>query len=171
MYKTFAAAAAIALTGIVATSAQAGELRIDREAAEAVPALLEQLGFSIQEREMIGAVFAPMRSVDASSADRLLDELEQGRGQDIRVLRAPCMGRCDGAPVAAHGALDGGRGFGGVWWSDEAAERSQDAAPVRRIGGVADHQHSGMRRCGHLGEAWRIATDEVHDGEYAHHWI
>jgi len=41
-------------------------------------ALLEQLGFSLQEREILGAVFAPMRSVDASSADRLLDEAATG---------------------------------------------------------------------------------------------
>jgi glutathione synthetase len=41
-------------------------------------ALLEELGFSVHEREMMGAVFAPMRSVDAHSAERLLDESATG---------------------------------------------------------------------------------------------
>ncbi|MEZ5571046.1 MAG: glutathione synthase [Halioglobus sp.] len=41
-------------------------------------ALLEELGFSRQEREIIGSVFASMRSVDAGSAARLHDENATG---------------------------------------------------------------------------------------------
>jgi len=36
-------------------------------------------------------------------ADRLLGELENGLGPSVRVVRAPCMGACDQAPVAAIG--------------------------------------------------------------------
>jgi glutathione synthetase len=41
-------------------------------------ALLGELGFDLRERKNISAVFAPMRSVDASSADRLRDENASG---------------------------------------------------------------------------------------------
>ena len=40
--------------------------------------LLEDLGFSMREREKLGAVLASMRPVDAGSADRLLDEDSSG---------------------------------------------------------------------------------------------
>ncbi len=36
-------------------------------------------------------------------AARLMQDLEAGAGNDIRVTRAPCMGRCDMAPVAEVG--------------------------------------------------------------------
>lgn len=36
-------------------------------------------------------------------ADRLHSELKQSLGQEVRVLKAPCMGRCDQAPVALVG--------------------------------------------------------------------
>lgn len=36
-------------------------------------------------------------------ADELVDSLEQGLGQDVRVQRVPCIGRCDSAPVAVVG--------------------------------------------------------------------
>ncbi len=38
-----------------------------------------------------------------AGAESLLAELEAGRGDDVRVLRAPCMGRCEQAPVAEVG--------------------------------------------------------------------
>ena len=38
-----------------------------------------------------------------AGAEQLLAELERDAGKSIRVLRAPCMGRCDQAPVAAVG--------------------------------------------------------------------
>jgi len=38
-----------------------------------------------------------------AGAERLISELEQNAGADIRVLRAPCMGRCDLAPAAEVG--------------------------------------------------------------------
>ena len=38
-----------------------------------------------------------------AGAEQLLVELERDAGADVRVLRAPCMGRCDTAPVAEVG--------------------------------------------------------------------
>tara|TARA_R110002012_G_scaffold17096_2_gene65176 strand:- start:1272 stop:2969 length:1698 start_codon:yes stop_codon:yes gene_type:complete len=38
-----------------------------------------------------------------SGAERLISELQTNAGADIRVLRAPCMGRCDLAPAAEVG--------------------------------------------------------------------
>src|SRR5947207_2914311 len=38
-----------------------------------------------------------------AGADHLLDELKKALGADVRVVRAPCMGACDHAPVAAVG--------------------------------------------------------------------
>lgn len=36
-------------------------------------------------------------------AEELIDSLERGLGQDVRVQRVPCVGRCDKAPVAVVG--------------------------------------------------------------------
>ena len=36
-------------------------------------------------------------------APRLIEELRQGLGEDVRVVPGPCMGRCEGAPVACVG--------------------------------------------------------------------
>src|SRR5215468_3266655 len=38
-----------------------------------------------------------------SGAERLFAELPQKLGQNVRVVRAPCMGACDRAPVCAVG--------------------------------------------------------------------
>ena len=38
-----------------------------------------------------------------AGADRLLKDLPQALGPDVRVVRAPCMGACDHAPVCAVG--------------------------------------------------------------------
>src|ERR1700674_327588 len=38
-----------------------------------------------------------------AGAERLLNELPKALGADVRVVRAPCMGACDRAPVAAVG--------------------------------------------------------------------
>lgn len=38
-----------------------------------------------------------------NGAEELFDDLSDRFGQDVRVLRAPCMGRCDVAPVAEVG--------------------------------------------------------------------
>ncbi|MEM7194874.1 MAG: NAD(P)H-dependent oxidoreductase subunit E [Pseudomonadota bacterium] len=38
-----------------------------------------------------------------AGAEQLIDELETSRPSDIRIVRAPCMGRCDSAPVAEVG--------------------------------------------------------------------
>ncbi len=42
-------------------------------------------------------------SCEMAGAARLQAELETAAGKDVRVLRAPCMGACDRAPVAAVG--------------------------------------------------------------------
>ncbi len=42
-------------------------------------------------------------SCELMGAQALLHELTEGLGTDVRVLRAPCMGRCDTAPVAEVG--------------------------------------------------------------------
>ncbi len=42
-------------------------------------------------------------SCELIGAQALLHELTEGLGTDVRVLRAPCMGRCDTAPVAEVG--------------------------------------------------------------------
>lgn len=38
-----------------------------------------------------------------AGAEALIENLEDGSGEGIRVVRAPCMGRCDTAPVAEAG--------------------------------------------------------------------
>ena len=38
-----------------------------------------------------------------AGADKLMSELQAKYGQDVRVIRAPCMGACDVAPVVAVG--------------------------------------------------------------------
>jgi formate dehydrogenase len=40
-----------------------------------------------------------------AGAERLLEELPKKLGADVRVLRAPCMGACDRAPVCAVGHM------------------------------------------------------------------
>ena len=40
---------------------------------------------------------------EMAGAGRLLEQLGQRFGKDVRVLGAPCVGRCDGAPVAVVG--------------------------------------------------------------------
>ena len=42
-------------------------------------------------------------SCELAGAEQLLQELKRHAGPDVRVLRAPCMGRCDTAPVAEVG--------------------------------------------------------------------
>lgn len=42
-------------------------------------------------------------SCELAGANALISALESGTGQDVRVVRAPCMGRCDTAPVCEVG--------------------------------------------------------------------
>jgi len=42
-------------------------------------------------------------SCELAGAEKLIEELQAGAGEDVRVVRAPCMGRCDMAPVAEVG--------------------------------------------------------------------
>ncbi len=42
-------------------------------------------------------------SCQLAGAEQLISELKAGSGNDVRVVRAPCMGRCDLAPVAEVG--------------------------------------------------------------------
>lgn len=47
-------------------------------------------------------------SCTLAGAESLITALEAGKGRDVRIIRAPCMGRCDTAPVAevGHRAID-----------------------------------------------------------------
>ncbi len=61
-------------------------------------------------------------------APRLLEELRQGLGGDVRVVPGPCMGRCEGAPVACvghnylkHATVDTVRRVAAGGETDEAA--------------------------------------------------
>jgi len=56
-------------------------------------------------------------------AERLLAELPQKLGPNVRVVRAPCMGACDRAPVCAVGHAQ-------VMQADVAAVTAAAAAPV-----------------------------------------
>lgn len=42
-------------------------------------------------------------SCHLAGADALLDDVRRASGPDVRVIPAPCVGRCDGAPVAVVG--------------------------------------------------------------------
>src|SRR3954447_1460558 len=62
-----------------------------------------------------------------AGADRLLKDLPNSLGSDIRVVRAPCMGACDHAPVCAVGHVQ----------VNEATERS-----VKQIAYPTTHAHA-----------------------------
>jgi NADH:ubiquinone oxidoreductase subunit F (NADH-binding)/NADH:ubiquinone oxidoreductase subunit E len=59
-----------------------------------------------------------------AGAEKLLDALSHGLGSDVRVVRAPCVGRCDTAPIAEVGH----------YYVDHA-----DPAAVAKA--VAEHRH------------------------------
>lgn len=42
-------------------------------------------------------------SCQLAGAEKLISELDDGAGEDVRIVRAPCMGRCDLAPVVEVG--------------------------------------------------------------------
>lgn len=42
-------------------------------------------------------------SCQLAGAEKLIEQLDNSAGNDVRILRAPCMGRCDLAPVAEVG--------------------------------------------------------------------
>ncbi len=42
-------------------------------------------------------------SCQLAGAENLIEQLDSSAGKDVRILRAPCMGRCDLAPVAEVG--------------------------------------------------------------------
>ena len=59
-----------------------------------------------------------------AGAERLLRDLPEQLGADVRVVRAPCMGACDRAPVCAVGHVQVMQG--------DAGRRSQTAATRRQ---------------------------------------
>ena len=71
-----------------------------------------------------------------AGAERLLAELPKKLGPDVRVVRAPCMGACDRAPVCAVGHVQ---------------VMQADAAQGRRGGGKA-------RACARLSDADAVST-------------
>src|SRR5208282_3594768 len=66
-------------------------------------------------------------SCELMGAQKLLAELPHAVGRDVRVIRAPCMGRCDTAPIAEVGH----RRFDRVSVEDVAkAVRAKETHPV-----------------------------------------
>ena len=72
-----------------------------------------------------------------AGADRLLKELPKTLGPDVRVVRAPCMGACDHAPVCAVGHVQVMKATEGVGeedrFSDHACARAFSPAPTSSI--------------------------------------
>ena len=58
-----------------------------------------------------------------AGADRLLKDLPKTLGPDVRVVRAPCMGACDHAPVCAVGHVQ-------VMKANDVV--GEEASPIRR---------------------------------------
>jgi formate dehydrogenase len=80
---------------------------------------------------------------EMAGAAKLQAELEANAGQDIRVVRAPCMGACDRAPVAAIGHAQ-------LFRADaEAAIKaagSHGSAPLPDYQSLADYEAEGGYR-------------------------
>ena len=127
-------------------------------------------------------------SCELAGAPRLLDELQNGLGETVRVVRAPCMGGCDRAPVAAIGhalhehatvtsvslAVAAGethpqapRYTGLDFYRAEGGHRllqSCLAGERSREGVIAALEHSGLRGLGGAGfptgRKWRLVLQE-----------
>ena len=65
-----------------------------------------------------------------AGSERLLDELKTKLGKDVRVIRAPCMGACDVAPVVAVGHVQTFHAsFGKVEQAVKVHEHAHAATP------------------------------------------
>ena len=64
-------------------------------------------------------------------AEKLLEELSRDTGADVRVVRAPCMGACDKAPVAAVGHT----------LVEHADSDTTAACAAKAMAGDAEHRH------------------------------
>ena len=82
-------------------------------------------------------------------AEDLLDELQRTCGPDIRVLRAPCMGACDKAPVAAvgHGLIEHAAPAGTLEAARSGSSPRPPARPVRFDDYVAGGGYRLLRDC------------------------
>ena len=94
-----------------------------------------------------------------AGSERLLDELKTKLGKDVRVIRAPCMGACDVAPVVAVG--HGEERVAGV------AVRHGDRDPGENAAArVLDHAGEGGF-LGHARRRWQRQQGE-HDEQPSH---
>jgi formate dehydrogenase beta subunit len=66
-----------------------------------------------------------------AGADKLMGELQAKYGQDVRVIRAPCMGACDVAPVVAVGHVQTFNADAGK--IDEAVKAHAHAHPAAPV--------------------------------------
>ncbi len=96
-----------------------------------------------------------------AGADRLLNDLPKLLGSGVRVLRAPCMGACDRAPVCAvgHVQVDEGDGRGGE--EDRDAGHARPCAQARhRLRRVSRQRRLQAVRRGAGGQAHARRTDQ-----------
>jgi formate dehydrogenase len=75
-----------------------------------------------------------------AGAAELQAELEKSTGKDVRILRAPCMGACDRAPVAAVGH---NQIFTATPKTVNAAAQSQSHAPLPDYQDLAAYEQAG----------------------------
>ncbi|MEQ8395150.1 NAD(P)H-dependent oxidoreductase subunit E [Thalassobaculum sp.] len=83
-----------------------------------------------------------------AGAERLLGALRSDVGGDVRVVRAPCMGACDKAPVAAvgHGLVERADAAS-VARRIAAPDRAEVLNPVRLAAYRADGGYNLLQRC------------------------
>ncbi|EDP64875.1 Tungsten-containing formate dehydrogenase beta subunit [alpha proteobacterium BAL199] len=83
-----------------------------------------------------------------AGAEKVLDTLQSGSGSDVRVIRAPCMGACDKAPVAAVGHhLVEHADAASVARHIAAPDHASALNPVRLAAYRADGGYALLQRC------------------------
>ena len=80
-------------------------------------------------------------SCELAGANKLLSELERALGPAIRVIRAPCVGRCEQAPVAVVGQNPVAKADVGAVKRAAAAKRTKCAVP--KYIGYAEYRRQG----------------------------
>ena len=101
-------------------------------------------------------------------AERLLSEIEAETGKEIRVVRAPCMGACDKAPVVAvgHGLVENADAAK-VVAAGQAALRKEDlgdlAHPRSKNAVEQEADHEGAQQVD-VARAVLQAREAVHHG-------
>ena len=94
-----------------------------------------------------------------AGGEALLERVRRTTGRDVRVVGAPCVGRCDSAPVAVVGRrVVGNADEAGV--AAAIASRRCTAAPVRPIGYAASREAGVYRAYADL-TGGRLRADDV----------